>query len=109
MQSLQTCAACCSDAHQGLCPVAVKAGSFLQPRFPAACRVLETTFNVKGRMRCRLGPVGAVFERFGAVKAGPFTAARLLRQGEALLLFPGGGREVRAPETLRDALCKACC
>ena len=43
----------------------------------------------------RLGPVGAVFERFGAVKAGPFTAARLLREREAVLLFPGGGREVR--------------
>lgn len=41
-----------------------------------------------------LGPVGAVFERFGAVKAGPFTAAKLLREREALLLFPGGGREV---------------
>ena len=39
--------------------------------------------------------MGAVFERFGAVKAGPFTAARLLREREAVLLFPGGGREVR--------------
>lgn len=38
--------------------------------------------------------MGAVFERFGAVKAGPFTAAKLLRKREALLLFPGGGREV---------------
>jgi len=38
--------------------------------------------------------VGAVFERFGAVRAGPFTAAKLLREREALLLFPGGGREV---------------
>ncbi len=38
--------------------------------------------------------MGAVFERFGAVRAGPFTAAKLLREREALLLFPGGGREV---------------
>ena len=41
------------------------------------------------------GPLGPFFEQFGAVKAGPFTAHRLLRQGEQVLLFPGktrGGR-----------------
>jgi hypothetical protein len=43
--------------------------------------------------------VGAVFERFGAVKAGPFTAAKLLRERQAVLLFPGGGREVRPAGT----------
>ena len=42
------------------------------------------------------GPQGALFERFGAVKATPRAAFRLLQSGEAVLLFPGGGREVRA-------------
>lgn len=41
------------------------------------------------------GPQGALFERFGAVKASPMAAYKLLRQGESVLLFPGGGREVR--------------
>ena len=41
-----------------------------------------------------LGPLGSVFEGFGAVRASPLAAARLLRQGEAVLLFPGGAREV---------------
>ena len=41
------------------------------------------------------GPIGSMFESFGAVKAGAFTAARLLREREAVLLFPGGGREAR--------------
>lgn len=41
------------------------------------------------------GPIGSIFESFGAVKAGAFTAARLLREREAVLLFPGGGREAR--------------
>jgi hypothetical protein len=58
--------------------------------------VVACVFSPSGAVcPCRLGPVGAVFERFGAVKAGPFTAARLLREREAVLLFPGGGREVR--------------
>ena len=40
------------------------------------------------------GPQGQLFERFGAVKASPMAAYKLLRQGESVLLFPGGGREV---------------
>ncbi|KAK3234243.1 hypothetical protein CYMTET_55493, partial [Cymbomonas tetramitiformis] len=40
------------------------------------------------------GPMGAVFERFGAVKASPFTAYKLLAAGESVLLFPGGAKEV---------------
>ena len=59
-----------------------------------ASRHARPTNRGPSLVRSRLGPVGAVFERFGAVKAGPFTAARLLRDREALLLFPGGGREV---------------
>ena len=39
------------------------------------------------------GPLGPVFERFGAVKASPLAAFRLLSQGEAVLLYPGGGKE----------------
>ena len=42
-----------------------------------------------------LSPLGALFERFGSVKASPMAAARLLREREAVLLFPGGAREVR--------------
>ena len=42
------------------------------------------------------GPQGALFERFGAVKATPRAAFRLLQSGEAVLLFPGGGREARS-------------
>ena len=41
-----------------------------------------------------LSPLGALFERFGSVKASPVAAARLLRDREAMLLFPGGAREV---------------
>ena len=41
-----------------------------------------------------LSPLGALFERFGSVKASPMAAARLLREREAVLLFPGGAREV---------------
>ena len=41
------------------------------------------------------GPQGALFDRFGAVKASPLAAYKLLRQRESVLLFPGGGREVR--------------
>lgn len=40
------------------------------------------------------GPQGALFNRFGAVKASPLAAYKLLRQRESVLLFPGGGREV---------------
>ena len=40
------------------------------------------------------GPLGPFFERFGAVKASPLAAFRLLNQGEAVLLYPGGGKEV---------------
>ena len=40
------------------------------------------------------GPQGQLFDRFGAVKASPMAAYKLLRQGESVLLFPGGGREV---------------
>ncbi len=45
------------------------------------------------------GPQGALFERFGAVKATPRAVFKLLQSGEAVLLFPGGGREAR-PHTL---------
>ncbi|KAK9916210.1 hypothetical protein WJX75_000066 [Coccomyxa subellipsoidea] len=40
------------------------------------------------------GPTGRLFERFGAVPASPRAAYKLLKQGESVLLFPGGGREV---------------
>ena len=40
------------------------------------------------------GPQGAFFERFGAVKASPLAAYKLLRDGHAVLLFPGGAAEV---------------
>ncbi|KAK9823578.1 hypothetical protein WJX72_003968 [[Myrmecia] bisecta] len=40
------------------------------------------------------GPVGEFFERYGAVKASPMAAYRLLKEKQAVLLFPGGGREV---------------
>lgn len=40
------------------------------------------------------GPLGPFFEQFGAVKASPLAAYRLLRAGEHVLLFPGGAREV---------------
>ena len=39
-------------------------------------------------------PLGALFERFGAVPATARNALRLLEQGHVVLLFPGGSREV---------------
>ena len=39
-------------------------------------------------------PLGDIFQRLGAVKASPLAAYRLLQNAEAVLLFPGGGREV---------------
>ena len=51
-----------------------------------------------------LGPQGQLFERFGAVKASPMAAYKLLRQGESVLLFPGGGREVHFTPVLAWAL-----
>lgn len=38
--------------------------------------------------------VGPVFERYGNVKASKFSAYKLLKDGEDVLLFPGGSREV---------------
>lgn len=38
--------------------------------------------------------MGAFFEEFGAVKASPMTAYRLLKDNQQLLLYPGGAREV---------------
>ncbi|KAG2444441.1 hypothetical protein HXX76_001194 [Chlamydomonas incerta] len=40
------------------------------------------------------GPFGRWFESFGAVKASPMAAFRLLRAREKVLLFPGGAKEV---------------
>ena len=40
-------------------------------------------------------PLGEFFQGFGAVKASPMAAYRLLKGGDSVLLFPGGGREVR--------------
>ncbi|GAQ85441.1 hypothetical protein KFL_002350160 [Klebsormidium nitens] len=37
---------------------------------------------------------GQLFERYGNVKATPFAAYKLLKEGEDVLLFPGGAREV---------------
>lgn len=45
-------------------------------------------------------PLGGLFQRLGAVKASPIAAYKLLRAGEAVLLFPGGGREVGAKPPL---------
>lgn len=39
-------------------------------------------------------PLGPIFKRFGAVAASPRSAFRLLAEGEAVLLFPGGAAEV---------------
>lgn len=39
-------------------------------------------------------PLGPLFQSLGAVKASPMAAYRLLRNSEAVLLFPGGSREV---------------
>ena len=39
-------------------------------------------------------PLGPIFESLGAVQASPMAAYRLLRNSEAVLLFPGGSREV---------------
>eukprot|EP00879_Flechtneria_rotunda_P011456 GHRR01011969.1.p1 GENE.GHRR01011969.1~~GHRR01011969.1.p1 ORF type:complete len:750 (+),score=309.75 GHRR01011969.1:1187-3436(+) len=39
-------------------------------------------------------PLGSFFEQFGAVKAGPMTAYKLLKGRQQVLLFPGGAREV---------------
>jgi hypothetical protein len=40
------------------------------------------------------GPLGAQFERFGAIRSSPRAVLGALTAGEACLLFPGGGREV---------------
>ncbi|KAL0055979.1 hypothetical protein WJX82_006321 [Trebouxia sp. C0006] len=39
-------------------------------------------------------PLGPLFQNLGAVKASPMAAYRLLQDAQAVLLFPGGGREV---------------
>ena len=54
------------------------------------------------------GPQGAFFERYGAVKANPRAAFRLLQAGEAVLLFPGGGR-CAAAEDLHTVPFSVCC
>ncbi len=41
--------------------------------------------------------MGGFFENFGAVKASPMAAFRLLRNHEKVLLFPGGAKEVTKP------------
>ena len=51
------------------------------------------------------GPLGPFFERFGAVRASPLAAYRLLSQGEAVLLYPGGGKEVGLPITAVSSPC----
>ncbi|KAL3693711.1 hypothetical protein R1sor_007362 [Riccia sorocarpa] len=38
--------------------------------------------------------LGGIFERYGNVKASQFAAYKLLKDGENVLLFPGGAREV---------------
>lgn len=42
-------------------------------------------------------PLGPLFQSLGAVKASPMAAYKLLQNAEAVLLFPGGGREVSGP------------
>ena len=55
-------------------------------------------------------PTGEFFEGYGAVKASPLAAYRLLKQGDSVLLFPGGGREVRPPHQLPlFPLSRTCC
>lgn len=39
-------------------------------------------------------PLGPIFQKFGAVAASPRSAFKLLSDGEAVLLFPGGAAEV---------------
>eukprot|EP01025_Chloroclados_australasicus_P031472 TRINITY_DN317_c2_g1_i2.p1 TRINITY_DN317_c2_g1~~TRINITY_DN317_c2_g1_i2.p1 ORF type:complete len:669 (-),score=69.40 TRINITY_DN317_c2_g1_i2:219-2225(-) len=41
-----------------------------------------------------LGPLGPFFESYGAVKADPVSVYRALKENKALLVFPGGGKEV---------------
>lgn len=48
------------------------------------------------------GPMGDFFQRFGAVKASPMEMYRLLKEGESVLLFPGGAREVRSAHARRE-------
>ncbi|CAI5968192.1 unnamed protein product, partial [Closterium sp. NIES-64] len=40
------------------------------------------------------GPFAAQFTKYGAVRVSPRACYQLLREGENLLLYPGGGREV---------------
>ena len=53
-------------------------------------------------------PLGPVFQSLGAVKASPMAAYRLLQNAEAVLLFPGGSREVSCP-TSCCPFKEACC
>ena len=48
-------------------------------------------------------PLGPLFQSLGAVKASPMAAYRLLQNAEAVLLFPGGGREVNPPPFMSSA------
>ena len=43
------------------------------------------------------GPLGAFFESFGAVKASPMAAFRLLKNNEKVLLHGGGGAVLHVP------------
>ena len=52
-------------------------------------------------------PLGPFFKKFGAVQASPLAAYKLLRDKEAVLLFPGGAREVGSPSPL-FSLCSTC-
>ena len=49
-------------------------------------------------------PLGPFFQKFGAVQASPVAAYKLLRDNEAVLLFPGGAREVPSDPILPNSL-----
>ncbi len=46
--------------------------------------------------------LGSVLRRLGLLPASPLNAARVLRRGEALLVYPGGAHEVFRPWTARN-------
>jgi 1-acyl-sn-glycerol-3-phosphate acyltransferase len=53
-----------------------------------------------------LGPSGGVIQHFGGTKATPHEVHALLKNGEHLLLFPGGKDEVSGQEcSLKGAKC----
>jgi 1-acyl-sn-glycerol-3-phosphate acyltransferase len=51
-----------------------------------------------------LTPVGRLLQRFGAIRASPENARRVLRSGGALLVYPGGELDAFRHTKKRDAI-----